>query len=168
MPHYRLENSANPPFHLIFTLDGVKSIIVGRCRFLAYSSHFFLTIAKAFLLISNLQSNALANPSKVISSKVGPNPPVTIMNCGFRFTDSQITLAISSTVSCATVIRLTSAPRFVACLLSQWAFVLRVLPISNSLPMQIISISTVMVLRSFRGGLIRIGCFLLYRLFVQG
>ena len=53
-------------------------------------------------------------PWRVLSSNVGPNPPVVIMYCGFRAIASQMLLAISLMLSWITVTRLTLAPRFVA------------------------------------------------------
>ena len=54
--------------------------------------------------------------SSVLSSNVGPKPPVVNTNWGLRFNVSLIARAVSSTLSGKTVIRLTVTPRFVACL----------------------------------------------------
>ncbi len=78
-----------------------------------------------------------------MSSKVGPSPPVVIRKCGLRAIASRILLDISSRVSRTTVIRLTLTARLVASFASQCEFVFNILPIRSSLPMQIISKSTV-------------------------
>ena len=83
-------------------------------------------------------------PSSVLSSKVGPSPPVVMMNFGFRLIISWISFAISSTLSAMAVTRFVVIPRFVDCLDNHWAFVFGILPISSSFPTQIISISGVM------------------------
>ncbi len=62
-------------------------------------SYFSFTICRAFWLTSSLRFRAFAMPSSVLSSKVGPSPPVVMMNFGFRLSVSWISFAISSTSS---------------------------------------------------------------------
>lgn len=79
--------------------------------------------------------------ARVLSSKVGPNPPVVRMNWGLRFKVSLIVFAVSLISSGMFVTRLTVIPSTVACFDSHCALVLTTLPISSSLPMHIISMS---------------------------
>lgn len=86
--------------------------------FAAYARYFSSTIRKASWLILSLRFSAFAMVSSVLSSKVGPKPPVVSTNCGLRFNVSVIACDVSLTLSGRTVIRLTVMPRFVACLAS--------------------------------------------------
>ncbi len=68
-----------------------------------------------------------------------------MVNCGLRLRASLVAVAISFISSATTVMRLTVIPLAVACWATHWAFVFNVLPISSSLPTQIISMVVVMV-----------------------
>ena len=123
----------------------VISTGVGKPRFFAYWSHRCFTISKASGLTASLQFRALATPCRVLSSNVGPRPPVVMMNLGFRANTSLIVSPISSMMSWITVMRLTLTAKTVACLASQCALVFSIFPIRSSLPMQMISMSMVKV-----------------------
>jgi len=127
----------------IFTRACVSSTVPAPF-FLAYVSYFSLTIFSASVLTASLRFSAFAMPANVLSSKVGPNPPVVMANCGLRLRVSRIAFAISFMSSAITVTRLTFMPVVVACCAIHCAFVLSVLPISSSFPTQIISMSMVM------------------------
>jgi hypothetical protein len=71
-------------------------------------------------LISSLRFSAFAMPSNVLSSKVGPNPPVVMMKSGFLASVSRIVSAILFTLSGMAVVRLTVIPSVVACLDILW------------------------------------------------
>ena len=133
----------------IFIRGGVSSAVSVPFSF-AYFSYFSLTIFSAFWLTVSLRFSAFAMPSNVLSSKVGPNPPVVMVKCGLRLSVSRVAVAISFMLSATTVMRLTVIPSVVACLAIHCAFVFNVLPISSSLPMQIISMFVVIVLTFHR------------------
>jgi len=79
----------------------------------------------------------------VLSSKVGPKPPVVIMNWGLRAAASQIHFAMVGIKSGMVVSLSTHAPNAVICCDNQYALEFWILPISNSLPMLMISTFTV-------------------------
>jgi hypothetical protein len=83
--------------------------------------------------------NALATAASVISSKVGPIPPVVMRNLGLLPMDLRISSEISAKPSGTVVILVTEAPSDVNWVASQDAFVLTVLPSRSSLPMDNIS-----------------------------
>jgi len=85
----------------------------------------------------------MAAACMVLSSKVGPNPPVVIINLGFLAAASRMHSAIVDITSGMVVSRCTHAPSAVICCDSQYALVFWILPMSNSLPIEMISMFTV-------------------------
>jgi len=77
---------------------------------------------------------AFAKALSVISSNVGPMPPVVTKRVGFLRSASLIAVEISSRLSPTVVMRVTSPPSFVTCSAIQDAFVFTVFPRRSSLP----------------------------------
>jgi hypothetical protein len=107
----------------IFTLLSVSSPL-----------YFSRTISRARSSRTSSTPIALANPSTVMSSKVGPKPPVETTTRAPRSTAVAKAQAMRSKLSATTRQASTLYPRSVSLRPSQAAFVLTTLPISSSLP----------------------------------
>src|SRR5436853_5491840 len=84
-------------------------------------------------------STARDTPANIMSSWVGPNPPMVIRTLGFLFRDPLTHDLIESNESrsCVTLSRV--HPNLVRCFAIQWELVSSVCPMRSSLPIEMIS-----------------------------